>query len=61
MQLIIDKKKYFFELGLLKMHGFINEDLMLTELGMSNIEGIRNMLPQLQFIIDIERNELRIS
>jgi hypothetical protein len=58
MLLVIDKEKYFFELGLLKMHGYINEDLTLTELGIAKKEIIKDMFPHK--VIE-ERNELRIS
>ena len=58
MLLVIDEGKYFFELGLLKMHGYINEDLTLTELGIAQKEIIKGMFPHKA---TEECNELRIS
>ncbi|MHB8840984.1 MAG: hypothetical protein ACYC56_04210 [Candidatus Aquicultor sp.] len=59
MLLKIDKEKYSFELGMMKMHGWINEDLTLTELGVLKKETIKELFPQLEIVED--SNELRIS
>ena len=59
MLLRIDKEKYSFELGMMKMHGWINEDLTLNELGMQKKEEIKAMFPQSKIVED--SNELRIS
>lgn len=61
MLLRIDKEKYSFELGMMKMHGWINEDLTLTELGEQKKGAIKAMFPQLKIVENVKDNELRIS
>jgi hypothetical protein len=61
MLLKIDREKHSFSLGMLKMHGWINDDLTLTELGKQKIEEIGRMFPQSKIIKDVECDELRIS
>lgn len=61
MLLRVDIKKHSFTLGMLKMHGWINDDLTLTELGTQKIEELKKMFPQSKITKDVENNELRIS